>query len=58
MKSIFAQKVAQKCAVRRRESELLANGKASPMQLGRQNFCMKGVKLSDFNNSDGSFSLF
>jgi hypothetical protein len=58
MKDIFSQNAAKKRVVRRRESELLASGKVSPMQLGQQNFCMKGVQLSKFKNSDGGFSLF
>jgi len=58
MQDLFSQKAAKKRVVRRRESELLASGKVSPMQLGRQNFCMKGIQLSKFKNSDGSFSLF
>jgi len=58
MKDLFSQKVAKKQAVRRCESELLVKGKMSAMQLGQQNFCMKGIKLSSSRNPDGSFSLF
>ena len=58
MKSIFEEKIAKKSDVRIRESLMLAEKKASSMELARKNFCMKGIKLSDYENSDGSYSLF
>jgi hypothetical protein len=58
MMSIFKQREAKKKEIRQREIELLAKKEISPIELGLKNFCMKGVKLSDYRNPDGSFSLF
>ncbi len=54
----FKKKAELKVSVRKRESKLLAENKISASELGKQNFCMKGANLSDYKNSDGSFSLF
>lgn len=58
MNRLFLQRKAKKRAVRQREVKLLSEGKVSAMDLAEKNFCMSGIKLSDYQKPDGSFDLF
>ena len=54
----FEKHKAKKQAMRRLEARLLAEGKISALELMEKNFCMSGVRLSDYREPDGSFNLF
>jgi hypothetical protein len=54
----LSQREAKKRAIREREILLLSEGKVSAIELMEKNFCMSGIKLSDYRKPDGSFDLF
>jgi len=58
MKSIFAQKIAKKQALRRKASEAMANNSSSALQRNERNFCMSGADLGARRRADGHFKLF
>lgn len=58
MMSKFEQRVEEKRKIRAIETKMISDGKITPLELAKINFCMSGVSLLEHKNPDGGFNLF